>query len=162
MWAACGHFFKCTADVEEILQVSGRIVPMQCVRIWLTSKTFFIGSEVCESFTRRTFTTPKIRTFTTPQIGHFPPPKKTFARRTTANPNFFSFFGALFLAFSTYSSWRTSRMGRRRCLMRWSWSTSSRGCVTRWSWSTSSRRCLTCWSWSTSSRGRRWKRSPRW
>ena len=119
--------------------------------------------EDCESFARRTFTTPKIRTFTTPKFGHFPPPKKTFARRTTATPNFFSsFFGAFFLAFSTYSSWRTSRMGRRRCLTRWSWSTSSRGCVTRWSWSTSSRRCLTSWSWSTSSRGRRWKRSPRW
>ena len=118
----------------------------------------------CESFARRTFTTPKIWTFTTPKLGHFPPQKnQTFARRTTATPNFFSsFFGALFLAFSTYSSWRTSRMGRRRCLTRWSWSTSSRGCVTRWSWSTSSRRCLTSWSWSTSSRGRRWKRSPRW
>ena len=97
-----------------------------------------------------------------PKFGHLPPPnsdishppKKTFARRTTATPNFFSsFFGALFLAFSTYSSWRTTRMGRRRCLTRWSWSTSSRGCVTRWSWSTSSRRCLTSWSWSTSSRG---------
>ena len=113
-------------------------------------------------FARRTFTTPKIRTFTTPKFGHFPPPKKTFARRTTATPNFFFFFGALFLAFSTYSSGKTSRMGRRRCLTRWSWSTSSRGCVTRWSWSTSSRRCLTSWSWSTSSRGRRWKRSPRW
>ena len=109
--------------------------------------------------------------FPPPKFGHLPPPnsdishpqKKTFARRTTATPNFFSsFFGALFLAFSTYSSWRTSRMGRRRCLTRWSWSTSSRGCVTRWSWSTSSRRCLTSWSWSTSSRGRRWKRSPRW
>ena len=79
-----------------------------------------------------------------PKFGHLPPPnsdishpqKKTFARRTTATPNFFSFFGALFLAFSTYSSWRTSRMGRRRCLMRCSWSTSSRRCVTRWSWST--------------------------
>ena len=106
-----------------------------------------------------------------PKFGHLPPPnsdishppKKTFARRTTPTPNFFSlFFGALFLAFSTYSSWRTTRMGRRRCWTRWSWSTSSRGCVTRWSWSTSSRRCLTSWSWSTSSRGRRWKRSPRW
>ena len=86
-----------------------------------------------------------------------------FVRRTIANPIFSSSFsGALFLAFSTYSSWRTSRMGRRRCLTRWSWSTSSRGCVTRWSWSTSSRRCLTSWSWSTSSRGRRWKRPPRW
>ena len=99
---------------------------------------------------------PQIRTFTTPK-------NRTFARRTTATPNFSFFFsGARFLAFSTYSSWRTSRMGRRRCLMRWSWGISSRRCVTRWSWSTSSRRCLTSWSWSTSSRGRRWKRSPRW
>lgn len=117
----------------------------------------------CESFARRTFTTPKIRTFTTPKFGHFPPPKKNICQEDNCHPHFFSsFFGALFLAFSTYSSWRTSRMGRRRCLMRWSWSTSSRRCVTRWSWSTSSRRCLTSWSWSTSSRGRRWKRSPRW
>ena len=47
-----------------------------------------------------------------PKFGHLPPPnsdishprKKTFARRTTATPNFFLlFFGALFLAFSTYS-----------------------------------------------------------
>ena len=114
-------------------------------------------------FARRTFTTPKIRTFTTPKFGHFPPPKKNICQEDNCHPQFFSsFFGALFLAFSTYSSWRTSRMGRRRCLTRWSWSTSSRGCVTRWSWSTSSRRCLTSWSWSTSSRGRRWKRSPRW
>ena len=118
----------------------------------------------CESFARRTFTTPKIRTFTTPQFGHFPFPKTKHLPGGQLPPPIFSssFFGALFLAFSTYSSWRTSRMGRRRCLTRWSWSTSSRGCVTRWSWSTSSRRCLTSWSWSTSSRGRRWKRSPRW
>ena len=149
MWAACGHFFKCTADVEEILQVSGRIVPMQCVRIWLTSKTFFIGSEVCESFTRSTFTTPKIRTFTTPKFGHLPPPKTVHLPGGQLPHPIFSFSGALFLVFLNYSSWRTSRMGRRRCL-------------TRWSWSTSSRRCLTSWSWSTSSRGRRWKRSPRW
>ena len=114
-------------------------------------------------FARRTFTTPKIRTFTTPKFGHFPPPKKNICQEDNCHPQFFfSFFGALFLAFSIYSSWRTSRMGRRRCLTRWSWSTSSRGCVTRWSWSTSSRRCLTSWSWSTSSRGRRWKRPPRW
>ena len=51
-------------------------------------------------FARRTFTTPKIRTFTTPEFGHFPPPKKTFARRTTATPNFFSlFFWRIFLGF---------------------------------------------------------------
>jgi len=110
-------------------------------------------------FARRTFTTPKIRTFTTPKFGHFPPPKKNICQEDNCHPQFFSsFFGALFLAFSTYSSWRTSRMGRRRCLTRWSWSTSSRGCVTRWSWSTSSRRCLTSWSWSTSSRGGRAER----
>ena len=109
----------------------------------------------CESFARRTFTTPK--------FGHYPPPKTNICQEDNCHPQFFlSFFGLFFLAFSTYSSWRTSRMGRRRCLTRWSWSTSSRGCVTRWSWSTSSRRCLTSWSWSTSSRGRRWKRSPRW
>ena len=77
----------------------------------------------CESFARRTFTTPKIRTFTTPKFGHFPPPQKNICQEDNCHPQFFSFFGALFLAFSTYSSWRTSRMGRRRCLMRWSWST---------------------------------------
>ena len=106
----------------------------------------------------------------TPKFGHLPPPnsdifqppKKNLPGGQLPPPICFSFFGALFLAFSTYSSWRTTRMGRRRCLTRWSWSTSSRGCVTRWPWSTSSRRCLTSWSWSTSSRGRRWKRSPRW
>ena len=77
-------------------------------------------------FARRTFTTPKIRTFTTPKFRHFPPPKKNICQEDNCHPQFFSsFFGALFLAFSTYSSWRTSRMGRRRCLMRWSWSTSS-------------------------------------
>ena len=44
-----------------------------------------------------------------PKFGHLPPPnsdishppKKTFARRTTATPIFFLFFGALFFAFST-------------------------------------------------------------
>ena len=107
----------------------------------------------CESFARRTFTTPKIRTFTTPKFGHFPPPKKNICQEDNCHPQFFSsFFGALFLAFSTYSSWRTTRMGRRRCLTRWSWSTSSRRCVTRWSWSTSSRRWLSWWSWRTSRR----------
>ena len=53
----------------------------------------FLGQKSdCESFARRIFTTPRIRTFTTPKFGHFPPPKKSFARRTTATPNFFSFF----------------------------------------------------------------------
>ena len=59
---------------------------------------------------------------------------RLFANITQVFNFFLLFFGAFFLAFSTYSSWRTSRMGRRRCLMRWSWSTSSRRCVTRWSW----------------------------
>ena len=106
------------------------------------------------SFARRTFTTPKIRTFTTPKFGHLPPPKTEHLPGGQLPPlkKFSSFSGALFLAFSTYSSWRTSRMGRRRCLMRWSWSTSSRRCVTRWSWSTSSRRWLSWWSWRTSRR----------
>merc|ERR1711963_401599 len=111
------------------------------------------GKKGVRLFARRTFTTPKIRTFTTPKFGHFPPPKKNICQEDNCHPHFFSsFFGALFLAFSTYSSWRTSRMGRRRCLTRWSWSTSRRGCVTRWSWSTSSRGCVTRWSWSTSRR----------
>ena len=87
----------------------------------------------CESFARRTFTTPKIRTFTTPKFT-FPTPKKNHLPGGQLPPPFFFFFffGALFLAFSTYCSWRTSRIGRRRCLMRWSWRTSSRRCVTRW------------------------------
>ena len=35
-----------------------------------------------------------------PQIRTFPtPPKKTFARRTTATPNFFFFFWRIFLGF---------------------------------------------------------------
>ena len=58
----------------------------------------------CESFARRTFTTPKIRTFTTPKFGHFPPPKKNICQEDNCHPQFFSsFFGALLLAFSTYS-----------------------------------------------------------
>ena len=129
------------------------------IMTWILKRGWFTD---CESFARRTFTTPKIRTFTTPKFRHFPPPKKNICQEDNCHPHFFFFFWRTFLAFSTYSSWRTSRMGRRRCLTRWSWSTSSRGCVTRWSWSTSSRRCLTSWSWSTSSRGRRWKRPPRW
>ena len=127
-------------------------------KFWLTATFVLHGVHKtllkdCESFARRTFTTPKIRTFTTPKFGHFPPPKKNICQEDNCHPQFFSsFFGALFLAFSTYSSWRTSRMGRRRCLMRCSWSTSSRRCVTRWSWSTSSRRWLSWWSWRTSRR----------
>ena len=62
-----------------------------------------VPSDDCESFARRIFTTPKIRTFTTPKFGHLPPPKKTFARRTAATPNFsfflFFFFGAFFWLF---------------------------------------------------------------
>ena len=87
-------------------------------------------------FARRTFTTPKIRTFTTPKFGHFPPPKKNICQEDNCHPQFFSsFFGLFFLAFLTYSSWRTSRMGRRRCLMRWSWSLKN----------AKAPRALTCW-----------------
>ena len=77
---------------------------------------------------------------------------RLFANITQVFNFFLLFFGAFFLAFLTYSSWRTSRMGRRRCLMRCSWSTSSRRCVTRWSWSTSSRMWLSWWSWRMSQR----------
>ena len=76
-----------------------------------------------------------------PKFGHLPPPKTVHLPGGQLPPPFFSsFFGAFFLAFSTYSSWRTSRMGRRRCLMRWSWSTSSRRWLSWWSWRTSRRR----------------------
>ena len=62
----------------------------------------------CESFARRTFTNPKIRTFTNPKFGHFPPPQKNICQEDNCHPQFFSsFFGAFFLAFSTYSSWRS-------------------------------------------------------
>ena len=46
----------------------------------------------CESFARRTFTTPKIRTFTTPKFGHFPPPKKNICQEDNCHPQFFFFF----------------------------------------------------------------------
>ena len=64
----------------------------------------------CESFARRTFTTPKIRTFTTPKFGHLPPPKTVHLPGGQLPPpiSFSSFSGALFLAFSTYSSWMPS------------------------------------------------------
>ena len=56
----------------------------------------------CESFARRTFSTPKIRTFTTPKFGHFPPQKKNICQEDNCHPHFFSsFFGGLFLAFLT-------------------------------------------------------------
>ena len=87
---------------------------------------------------------------------------RLFANITQVFNFFLLFFGAFFLAFSTYSSWRTSRMGRRRCLMRWLWSTSSRRCLTKWSWRTSRmgrRRCLTRWS-RRDEDGRWKKRSP--
>ena len=48
--------------------------------------------EDCESFARRTFTTPKIRTFTTPKFGHFPPPKKNICQEDNCHPQFFFFF----------------------------------------------------------------------
>ena len=58
----------------------------------------------CESFARRTFTTPKIGTFTTPKFEHlsppnsdiYQPPNRTFARRTTAKSQFFFLFLAHF------------------------------------------------------------------
>ena len=54
----------------------------------------------CESFARRTFTTPKIRTFTTPKFGHFPPPKKNICQEDNCHPQFFlSFFWLIFLGF---------------------------------------------------------------
>ena len=54
----------------------------------------------CESFARRTFTTPKIRTFTTPKFGHFPPPKKNICQEDNCHPQFFFFFfWLIFLGF---------------------------------------------------------------
>ena len=54
----------------------------------------------CESFARRTFTTPKIQTFTTPKFGHFPPPKKNICQEDTCHPQFlFLFFWRIFLGF---------------------------------------------------------------
>ena len=55
----------------------------------LTTITILID---CESFARRTFTTPKIRTFTTPKFGHFPPPKKNICQGDNCHPQFFVFF----------------------------------------------------------------------
>ena len=43
----------------------------------------------CESFARRTFTTPKIRTITTPKFGHFPPPQKKHLPGGQLPPPFF-------------------------------------------------------------------------
>ena len=52
----------------------------------------------CESFARRTFTTPKIRTFTTPKFGHLPPPqKKHLPGGQLPTPIFFFFFWRIFL-----------------------------------------------------------------
>ena len=54
----------------------------------------------CESFARRTFTTPKIRTFTPPKSGHFPPPKKKhLPGGQLPPPIFFLFFWRTFLGF---------------------------------------------------------------
>ena len=143
-------------DEEEVVINDWKFAAMVIDRSTMAPENYLkstIFPRDCESFARRTFTTPKFRTFPTPKFGHFPPPKKNICQEDNCHPQFFSsFFGAFFLAFSTYSSWRTSRMGRRRCLMRWPWSTSSRRCVTRWSWSTSSRRWLLWWSWRTSRR----------
>ena len=54
----------------------------------------------CESFARRTFTTPKIRTFTTPEFGHLPPPKTVhLPGGHLPPPIFFFFFWRTFLGF---------------------------------------------------------------
>ena len=74
-----------------------------------------------------------------PKFGHFPPPnldiyhpqKPNICQEDNCHPQFFFFFWRTFLGFSTYSSWRTLRMRRRRCLTGWSWSTSSRRYMTR-------------------------------
>ena len=50
----------------------------------------------CESFARRTFTTPKIQTFTTPKFGHFPPPKKNICQEDNCHPQFIFLFLAHF------------------------------------------------------------------
>ena len=73
-------------------------------------------SDYCESFARRTFTTPKIRTFPTPKFGHFPPPKKTFARRTTATPNLFFFFWRTFLGFFNLQLMEDNKDGKEKVL----------------------------------------------
>ena len=53
------------------------------------------GFNDCESFARRTFTTPKIRTFTTPKFGHLPPPKKNICQEDSCH---LLIFFLLFLA----------------------------------------------------------------
>ena len=53
----------------------------------------------CESFARRTFTTPKIRTSTTPKFGHFPPLEKKHLPGGQLPPPFFLFFWRTFLGF---------------------------------------------------------------
>ena len=76
---------------------------------------------------------PKFVHLSPPISDIYHPQKPYICQEDNCHPQFIfssSFSGALFLAFSTYSSWRTSRMGRRRCLTRWSWSTSSRRCLT--------------------------------
>ena len=54
----------------------------------------------CESFARRTFTTPKIRTFATPKFGHLPPLKTIhLPGGQLPPPIFFFFFWRTFLGF---------------------------------------------------------------
>ena len=65
----------------------------------LRGKCSRVLSNDCESFARRTFTTPKIRTFTTPKFGHFPPPKKNICQEDNCHPQFFFFFWRTFLGF---------------------------------------------------------------
>ena len=67
----------------------------------ITQNTLFYGLYVddhndCESFARRTFTTPKIRTFATPKFGHLPPQKRYICQEDNCHPQFFFLFLAHF------------------------------------------------------------------
>ena len=98
-----------------ILSTCADLMPLPLGR-WLvrsrSTQVLVILLVDCESFARRTFTTLKIWTFTTPnsdiyhpQSQTFPTPQKKHLPGGQLPPPFFlSFFGAFFLAFSTYSS----------------------------------------------------------
>ena len=70
----------------------------------------------CESFARRTLTTPKIRTFTTPKFGHFPPPKKNFCQEDNCHPHFFFFFWRIFLGFFDLQLMKDIKDGKEEVL----------------------------------------------